>query len=221
MKAQRRFIRIGILIAAVLALTIIGSGTYFVMHQNSLSTISSEESLSESQTPSRTDDQATQIEQSSIAASTSSPTIHLKTYTNAKFGYSIQYPNGWIVDPEQATIDTVNKILSAVDIHTPDNTKRLIIVVNEREWLLKHGTDFKQTIPIARTHQTAYIFPEGHECRMADPERIDCSFFVVPIFYNDMWYELHAIGDAQTVTNEWRDILSSFRFTTSLPTYDD
>ncbi len=221
MKTQQRYIRIGILIAAILTLIVIGSGAYFVMHQNSRSAAFSEEIFDDSQTPSTTSDHAQPIVQPSVAASTSSPAIHLKTYTNAKFGYSIQYPDGWIVDPEQAIIDTVNKIPSVVEIHTADNNKRLSILINEREWLLKHSTSFKQPIAIGEAQHTAYMFPRGHECGMADHETIDCSFFVVPIFYNGMWYELHAMGGAQTVTNEWRSIVSSFRFTTALPTYDD
>lgn len=221
MKTRQRFTRVGILIATILILAIIGSGAYFVMHQNSRSATSSEESLGDSQTPSTTSNQILPIEQQSAATSTSSPAIHLKTYTNAKFGYSIQYPDGWIVDPEEAIIDSVNKIPSVVDIHTADNNKRLAIVVSEKERLLKYSAIFKQPIAIGETPQTAYMFPRGHECHMADPERIDCSFFIVPIFYNGMWYELHAIGGAQTITNEWSSIVSSFRFTTALPTYDD
>lgn len=133
-------------------------------------------------------------------------------YTNTKFGYSIKYPSSWTLEPEQKIVDRVNKIHSLVMVHDSDRTHVLQILVNENEWMLKHEAPTSTQVSINGSTQTAYIFPRGYECAMGNPDDPDCSFFVVPIYHNGLWYEIHASGDATIVNEMYSDILSSFRF---------
>jgi hypothetical protein len=83
-------------------------------------------------------------------------------------------------------------------------------MVNENEWMLKMEALTKENLTIDGTQQIAYIFPKGYEY---GGQKGDCSFFVIPIRHGDVWYELHGVGDAKTVTDTYKEILSSFRFT--------
>ncbi len=197
MQGRRGFIGVGVLIAVLAGLAIFGGGAYYIVNkQPALQTVSDDFNLENDAPISDTQ----------------------KSYTNTAFGYSIQYPRDWIIEPERAILDSVNRIRSEVSIRSGDDRMRLLILVNEKEWLLKREAPFKEQIAVSGSPQTAYIFPEGYECRMADPNRIDCSFFVVAIFRNGVWYQLHAIGQAGAVTPAWREILGSFTFTSAVVT---
>lgn len=140
--------------------------------------------------------------------------IEWKTYTNKQFGYSVRYPSGWIVEPDKPIMDNVNRLRSSVAIHAPDNSQGISITVNEKKSMLPYEALFTQEITINGTKQTAYIFPSGYE--FCDALKDDCSFFIVPIYRDGVWYELHARGNARTINEQWKDILSSFKFADGL-----
>ena len=137
----------------------------------------------------------------------------VQKYENVRYGYSFEYPNDWVIEPERQIVDEVNQILSEVTIHDSTNTHKVSVLVNKKEWLLKHETLFTASTTVNGSIHTAYLFPEGYECRMADPEAEDCSFFMVPIFNNGVWHQLYASGEAQTVSPLYQDIFSSFAIT--------
>ena len=220
MQNQRGFIGVGLLIAIVLGLVVVGSGAYFVMQQNAPSQTATDIENFDNlpQLPTNNyQNQPTKNTPTTGSGPANLPTASLKTYANSKFGYSVQYPSSWVVGPDKPIVDAVNKIRSAVTLYPTDESRHLSILVNEKEWLIKMETLFTQEVTVAGAKYTAYIFPEGYECHMADPDRKDCSFFVVPIFRDGVWYELHAQGDARAITSEWSKILSSFKFTNVSP----
>lgn len=148
---------------------------------------------------------STDVSVSSIATADSS----WKTYTNTNYGYSIKYPSSWTVEPEKQIVDKVNNIYSNVKIHDSTNAHAIQVQVNGKEWLLKHETLQTAQVTIKGSAQTAYMFPNGYEC-YGTKSSDDCSFFVIPILSKGVRYELHANGDARTVTQLYKDIFSTF-----------
>lgn len=137
----------------------------------------------------------------------------LKTYINSNFKYSIDYPLNWIIEPEKRIIDETNKIESLVKIYDVSREHGIVVTVDQKEYPLLSEAPVKEKIVINGILQTVYIFPEGYECLMRDPERKDCSFFTVPIYHNGLWYSIKIIGEAKTVSEAHKMIISSFKFT--------
>jgi hypothetical protein len=177
------------LLLALIVIMLIGGGVY--VYQQNKQANQPTTAISTTQTP-------------------NSQTADWKTYTNTKYGYSLQYPNDWEVDSERQIIDETNKILSLVKIHDATDRHVAQIIVNQNEWMLKYSTSQVAKIIVNNTPQTAYVFPNGYECYGAEPGD-DCSFFVIPILSNGVWYELHANGDAKTITQLYKDIFLTFK----------
>lgn len=133
-----------------------------------------------------------------------------KTYTNKKFGYSIRYPGGWIVESDMPIMDSVNKIRSSVAIHAPDNSLGISVTVNDKKSMIPYESLSTEKIIIDSVERTAYIFPNGYE--FCDTHKDDCSFFIIPIYRDEVWYEIHARGNARVISEQWKDILASFVF---------
>src|SRR3989344_1967779 len=114
MRLQRGFIGLPILLTIVLGLVVIGGGMYFIVQQNSPSkTVTDLGNLNTLPTTNN------QIQQPAGNTPTNadpadSSSLPLKTYTNAKWGYSIKYPTDWSVGKEEIILDSVNKIPSTV-----------------------------------------------------------------------------------------------------------
>ncbi|HRY62738.1 MAG TPA: PsbP-related protein [Candidatus Paceibacterota bacterium] len=138
---------------------------------------------------------------------------NLLTYTNTKYGYSLSYPNDWIIEPEQRIVDQYNEIVSLVNIHNPDKSLGVNISISRKEPGIKYVASSQSKLSINGSTETAYLFPKGYECGMADPAAKDCSFFIVAIQHNGFWYDLRAGGHAEAVAEPYTSIFSSFKFT--------
>ena len=60
----------------------------------------------------------------------------------------------------------------------------------------------------------AYIFPNNYEC-YEEPLKARlkyCSYFRIPMEYNNYWYSIVFSGDAAIVSSEQNQILSTFKF---------
>lgn len=136
----------------------------------------------------------------------------MSTYTNTAYGYSFQFPKDWVLEPHRSVVDSTNKLRSIIEVHNKKNTSVVRVIVNEDEKLLKHSALKTQKVTIAGKEYVAYLFPQGYECGMASPGAKDCSFFVIPIYRNGVWYEIYGAGNAKTVTKAYKDILSTFVF---------
>ena len=78
MNTQKGFISIGILLAIILGVVVIGGGAYYIGHQSAAPQAPVNTALDETAKP------------NSEANST-------KVYRNAKYGFEVTYPNGWEV----------------------------------------------------------------------------------------------------------------------------
>ncbi|HEY4487562.1 MAG TPA: hypothetical protein VI483_02230 [Candidatus Paceibacterota bacterium] len=131
-----------------------------------------------------------------------------KIYTNTLFGYSFSYPSSWISDLEQHIKNS--PILSIASVHEPkeEQPRRFSVTINLVKRAIKDHAPKTEPITIDGIEATAYIFPDGYECT----ESGDCSFILIPIVRNNMWYEITLANDAKTL-DAYRDILASFEFT--------
>lgn len=142
---------------------------------------------------------------------TTSQSDKMTTYTNQTYGYTMNYPKNWTMQAEAQELRTPNRLLSIVKIAPQDKRRRVSVIVNENEWMMRMEAPKKESVIIDGTEHIAYIFPDGYEG--CDSRTDDCSFFVIPIRKGNVWHELHAIGDAKTVTDTYKEIFSSFKFT--------
>ena len=214
MPNQRGFAGVGVLIAIVLGLVVLGGGAYYVVQQQAPSQTASENFDTVQQLPT-TNNQGQQPVNNKPAENvvpSNTASVQLKTYINTKWGYSIKYPVDWSVGKEEIILDSINKIPSAVTLSSSDKKQHITILLNQKEWGLKYEAPKTQKITVVGAQQTAYLFPGGYECHMADPVTEDCSFFVVTLYRDGMWYELRAAGKAETVTNFYQQIFSTFTF---------
>lgn len=134
-------------------------------------------------------------------------------YANEEFGYSFAYPQGWLAEPEGAMEDLINQIPSMVSVYEPASTSpmRFSVTINRNERTIKNEAPGNEEVVVGGMAAKAYLFPDGYECAPT-PEDPDCSFFLIPIFRNGVWYELTGANKAST-TEAYKDILASFRFT--------
>lgn len=132
-----------------------------------------------------------------------------KSYANDAFHYSFSYPGSWTLDPEIAVEDDVHHMPSIVSAHEEkDSPRRFSVTINRDERDLKEFAPVTEAVTVGGKTATAYIFPDGYDCT-DDP---DCSFFLIPVFHNGVWYEIVAANDAKTL-DAYRTILASFSFT--------
>ncbi len=136
-----------------------------------------------------------------------------KTYTNERFHYSFSYPDAWALEPEQNIIDTNNAILSIVSVYELASTSphRFGVTVNQVERTIKNHASTTEPMVIGGVQATAYFFPDGYGCTPSEQDP-DCSFFLIPIKRNGVWYEITAANSAKTL-DYYRPILASFQFT--------
>ena len=136
-----------------------------------------------------------------------------KIYTNAAFGYSFSYPSSWVLEPETSVKDLENDMPSIVSVHDmrPFSPQRFSVTINRKERTIKNQAPKKESITVGGEATTAYIFPDGLDCKptKTDP---DCSFFIIPIQRGGVWYEINVANEAGTL-DAYRTVLSSFKFT--------
>ncbi len=99
MQNQRGFIGIGVLIAIILGLAVVGGGAYFVVQQKSSpQTATDTENLNVPFVADNKVQQQTNNRSSENVTTTNSTLAQWKTYTNSKHGFSIQYPGNrdWV-----------------------------------------------------------------------------------------------------------------------------
>ncbi len=146
-------------------------------------------------------------------SSTTAPAANTKTYTNAAFGYSFAYPSSWVLEPETSMVDAQNNMPSIVSVHDtkPFSPQRFSVTINRKERTIKNQTSKTETVTVGGQAATAYMFPDGLDCKptKTDP---DCSFFIIPIQRNGVWYEINVANEAATL-DAYRTILASFKFT--------
>ncbi len=145
--------------------------------------------------------------------SATAPATNIKTYTNAAFGYSFSYPSTWALEPETSMVDAQNDIPSIVNVHDTKlfSPQRFSVTINRKERTIKNQTSKTETVTVGGQAATAYMFPDGLDCKptKTDP---DCSFFIIPIQRNGVWYEINVANEAATL-DAYRAILASFKFT--------
>lgn len=135
-----------------------------------------------------------------------------KLVQNSKYQYQMNFPRDWVVSKEKSIIDDVNKIASLVTVYSLNQDQKVSIIVNQNESLIKNSAIKTEIIKINGENRTVYMFPEGYECHMRNPNKKDCSFFIIPIYHNGYWYEIKAEGKAESVSDLYREILSTFKF---------
>lgn len=147
------------------------------------------------------------------SSSTTAPAANTKTYTNTTFGYSFSYPTNWVLEPETSVVDAQNDMPSVVSVHDtkPFSPQRFSVTINRKERTLKNEAPKTEPVTIAGQTVTAYLFPDGKDCKptKTDP---DCSFFLIPIQRDGVWYEINVANEATTL-DAYRTILASFKFT--------
>lgn len=150
-------------------------------------------------------------EASPVAPVAQSSTV--KTYTNIAFGYSFSYPAAWVLEPETSVVDAQNDMPSIVSVHDtrPFSPQRFSVTINKKERTIKNQTSKTEVVTVGGQSAAAYLFPDGLECKptKTDP---DCSFFIIPIQRNGVWYEINVANEATTL-DAYRSILASFKFT--------
>lgn len=219
MQNQRGFVGVGVLIAIILAVVVLGSGAYYVMQQQA-PTQTTSDNFDTVQTLPTTNNQVQQpVNNKPVenVAPTNTASVQLKTYTNAKWGYSIKYPADWKVGAEAPYLVGGNQIVSRVQLEDISDKHHLEIIVRadkpeiDRAKSGNYDTNSpaKEQVTIEGKVQTAYVYPNGHECYDSKPGD-DCSFFTIAIPRNNVVYLLQARGDAKQVTSLYRDILSTF-----------
>lgn len=138
-----------------------------------------------------------------------------KTYSNAKYGYSIRYPSNWLVGDVAAPTAAATDEVFAAHTASGDMSFRVEVMKNEPQGLDNAPT--QTTVTVAGVTRMAYVYPAGRtQCPGGGLE--DCSVFIVPIYQNGNWYVLTADGYARTVTGVQADILKSFSFGPSVTT---
>lgn len=146
-------------------------------------------------------------------SSTPAPAANTKTYTNTAFGYSFAYPSSWVLEPETSMVDAQNNMPSIVSVHDtkPFSPQRFSVTINRKERTIKNQTSKTESIVVGGQNVTAYLFPDGLDCKptKTDP---DCSFFLIPIQRDGVWYEINVANEAVTL-DAYRTILASFKFT--------
>ena len=145
--------------------------------------------------------------------SATAPAANIKTYTNAAFGYSFAYPSSWVLEPETSMVDAQNNMPSIVSVHEikPFSPQRFSVTINRTERTIKNQASKTETVTVGGQVATAYMFPDGLDCKptKTDP---DCSFFIIPIQRDGVWYEISVANEATTL-DAYRAILASFKFT--------
>ncbi len=136
----------------------------------------------------------------------------VKTYIHSTFGYSFVYPNAWVLDEEKSIVDATDQMPSIVSVHDSANVpQRFSVTINRNERTLKDRAKKTQPITIGGQAATAYLFPDGYGCTVST-EDPDCSFFLIPVQHNGVWYELTGANNAKTL-DAYMPILASFTFT--------
>ena len=150
---------------------------------------------------------------SSAPAPTTPKPSTTKLYNNTAFGYSFAYPSSWVLEPETSVVDAQNDMPSVVSVHDtkPFSPQRFSVTINRKERTLKNEASKTEPVTIAGQTVTAYLFPDGKDCKptKTDP---DCSFFLIPIQRDGVWYEISVANEAVTL-DAYRTILASFKFT--------
>lgn len=198
-------------VVVVAACVILGLGAFFVikMQKKPVETNTNVNLSVQTETP-----QAAPTASTSTAPAPTTPKPSTtKLYSNAAFGYSFSYPTNWVLEPETSVVDAQNDMPSVVSVHDtkPFSPQRFSVTINRKERTLKNEAPKTEPVTIAGQTVTAYLFPDGKDCKptKTDP---DCSFFLIPIQRDGVWYEINVANEAVTL-DAYRTILASFKFT--------
>ena len=104
MQNQRGLVGVGVLIAILVGLLVLGGGAYFVMQQNTPSQTATDiENLDTLPTTNNQLQQQANNKPTGNVAPSSPASAQWKTYTNVKLNYSVQYPANWVVNFDDTT----------------------------------------------------------------------------------------------------------------------
>ena len=199
------------MIVIVAVCVLLGLGAFFVIktQKKSVETNTNVNLSVQTETPQAAPTAST----SSAPAPTTPKPSTTKLYNNTAFGYSFSYPTNWVLEPETSVVDAQNDMPSIVSVHDtkPFSPQRFSVTINRKERTLKNEAPKTESITIAGQTATAYLFPDGKDCKptKTDP---DCSFFIIPIQRGGVWYEISVANEAVTL-DAYRAILASFKFT--------
>ncbi len=199
------------MIVIVAVCVLLGLGAFFVIktQKKSVETNTNVNLSVQTETP-----QAAPTASTSTAPAPTTPKPSTtKLYNNTAFGYSFSYPSTWALEPETSMVDAQNNMPSIVSVHDtkPFSPQRFSVTINRKERTIKNQTSKTETVTVGGQAATAYMFPDGLDCKptKTDP---DCSFFIIPIQRNGVWYEINVANEATTL-DAYRAILASFKFT--------
>lgn len=147
-------------------------------------------------------------------------TADWKTYTNNKFGYSVEYPSNWYYkDYNDVTIDNV--LLSRVvfsdktlpsDIGKMDPTQSISVWVEDRPFA-EARTAFLQGPFIGSTSETTITIDNMQATKLSGVRKAGkYSSIEVMIAKNDKVYTIIGI-DSPSVSAAFNQMLSTFKFT--------
>lgn len=134
-------------------------------------------------------------------------------YRNEEHGFEMRYPPHWSVEERGAVMAGPNRIRSIT--YFAYNGYQVFLSVDENEpqpYIFLTPT--RALVDMGGIPAIAYIHPKGYECYNAGEEGqvLDCSFFVVPVRKDAIWYRFGAAGNAREVKGIYAAILSTFRF---------
>ena len=156
-----------------------------------------------------------------IVSGSTSPVSDTDTYRNTIFGFSFLYPSGWTITEKRISepIPLVVEVVDSLKTHrlSVEVYKDADFVATVKDRIARHipidlESPKTDQIMIDGTSHEAYIYPDGFECNMGNPDQGDCSFFRAYVLQgNDIVYELYALGDAKTISSLYRQIFSTFK----------
>ncbi len=219
MQNQRGFIGVGLLIAILVGLAVLGGGAYYVVHQQSATQTPVEnfdnvQTLPTTNTSTQTKNSVPQPKPITPATNN---TANWKTYTNATYGYHIKYPSDWKASAASVVSNGKDQETWITHQDAAGSVDRKIVILA--------GVDSDGNLPYLRTTpatsqatlvgeaQTVYMFSKNPGCIDGSLSDKPCyASFIIPINHNGIWYELSASYGADAYTGTYKDILSTFGF---------
>ena len=103
MQNQRGFVGVGVLIAILVGVAVLGSGAYYIVRQASPSRRVSENSDSLQNSSAKTSGSNTQPFSAEPSQIPNRETANWKVYTDTQYGFSFKYPSGWYINQSSET----------------------------------------------------------------------------------------------------------------------
>lgn len=144
-------------------------------------------------------------------------TANWKTYTNATYGYHIKYPSDWKVSAASVVSNGKDQEVWVTHQDAAGSVDRKIVILAGVD--SDGNLSYLRTAPVtsqatvAGESQAVYIFPKNPGCVEGELSDTPCySSFAVPIYRDGIWYELIANYSADTYAGTYKDIFSTFGF---------